>query len=103
SPRRGYGFRARGANAGPRMRRIWFEFRKRSPWGCFPLLWSETDCGKSDHRGEAYIGFFVARRDASKHLDTTEEVFDEMAPLVLFRVMRGVSGGSLAHRDYSLD
>ena len=42
-----------------------------------------------NHRGEAGIGLFVARGDASKRLDGTEEVFNEVAPLVLFRVMRG--------------
>ena len=53
----------------------------------------EHDGDKVDHRGEAYIGFFLARRDASKHLDIAEEVFDKVAPLILFRVMGWVSGG----------
>ena len=56
-----------------------------------------------DHRCEAGIGLFVARGDASERLDGAEEVFDEVAPLVFFRVMRGVSSGSLAQRDDSLD
>jgi hypothetical protein len=56
-----------------------------------------------NHRGEAGVGLFVARGDASKRLDGTEEVFDEVAPLVLFRVMRGVSSGPLAHRNDRLD
>lgn len=55
-----------------------------------------------DHGCEAFIGFFIACRDASKHLDLAEEVFNEVAPLVLFRVMRRVSGGSLAHRNHGL-
>ena len=56
-----------------------------------------------NHRGEAGIGLFVARGDASKRLDGTEEVFNEVAPLVLFRVMRGVSSGPLAQRNDRLD
>jgi hypothetical protein len=56
-----------------------------------------------DHRGEAGIGLFVARSDASKRLDGAEEVLNEMAPLVFFRIMRGVSGGALAQRDDRLD
>src|SRR5262249_51694476 len=55
-----------------------------------------------DHCGEAFIGFFIACRDASKYLDLSEEVFNEVAPLVLFRVMGRVSGGSLAHRNHGL-
>ena len=55
-----------------------------------------------DHRREAGIGLFVARGDAPERLDGAEEVFDEVAPLVFFRVMRGVSIGSRAQRDDSL-
>lgn len=36
-------------------------------------------------------------------LDGAEEVFNEVAPLVLFRVMRGMSSGSLAQWNDSLD
>jgi hypothetical protein len=63
----------------------------------------EDDGDNVDHRREAGIGLFVARGDPSKRLDGAEEVFDEVAPLVFFRVMRGVSSGSLAQRDDSLD
>src|SRR5215468_12290857 len=56
-----------------------------------------------DHRGEAYVGLFIARRDASKHLYCAEEVFDEVTPFVLFGIVRGVSAGPLAHRNHSLD
>ena len=33
----------------------------------------------------------------------TEEIFDEMAPLVLFSVMRGVSSGPFAQRNDRFD
>ena len=56
-----------------------------------------------DHGREAGIGFFVARGDASKRLDGAEEVFDKVAPLVLFRVVRGVSTGPRAQRNDGLD
>jgi predicted phage terminase large subunit-like protein len=46
-----------------------------------------------DRGSEACIGFFVARRYASKGFEGTEEVFDEVAPLVLFCVVWRVSGG----------
>src|SRR6516225_2072422 len=70
---------------------------------CLHSSCPENDGNEVDHGGETCIGFFVARRDASKHLDLAEEVFDQVAPLVLFRVMRGMSGGALAHRNHSLD
>jgi len=56
-----------------------------------------------DHCGETSVSLFVARRDASKRLDSAEEVFNEVAPLVLFGVVGRVSGGSLAPRNHSLD
>src|SRR5215208_7493956 len=49
------------------------------------------------------VGLFVARGDASKRLNGTEEVFNEMAPLVLFRVVRGVSSGPFAQRNDGFD
>jgi hypothetical protein len=75
-------------------------FRTRA---CLHSSCPEHDGDEVDHRRETCIGFFVARRDASKHLDIAEEVFDEVTPLVLFLVMREMSGGTLAHRDHSLD
>ena|SRR5262249_8383040 len=62
---------------------------------CLHSSCPENDGNEVDHRGEACIGFFVACRDASKRLDLAEEVFDEVAPLVLFRVMRRVVRKSL--------
>jgi hypothetical protein len=50
-----------------------------------------------------FIGFFVARRNASKRFDLAEEVFDEVGPLIHFRVMRRVSGGPFAHGNHSRD
>src|SRR5712691_2968407 len=70
---------------------------------CLHSLGPEDDSDEVDHRGEAGIGFFVARGDASKRLDLAEEVFDEMTPLVFFPVVRGVSGGSLAQGNDSFD
>jgi hypothetical protein len=70
---------------------------------CLHSSGPEDDGDEVDHRGEAGIGLFIARGDASKRLDGAEEVFDEVAPLVLFRVMRGMSSGSLAQWNDSLD
>ena len=39
-----------------------------------------------DHRREARVGFVVPGGDAAEFLDLTEEVFDQMAPLVHFEV-----------------
>jgi hypothetical protein len=63
----------------------------------------QNDGNEVDHRGEACIGFFVARRNTSKRFDLAEEVFDDVGPLVLFRVMHRVSGGPFAHGTHSLD
>jgi hypothetical protein len=56
-----------------------------------------------DHGGEAGIGLLIARGDASKRFQRTEEVLDEVAPLVFFGIMRGVSRGPLAQGNHSLD
>ena len=63
----------------------------------------EDDGDDVDHCGKAGVGLFVARGDASKRLDGAEEVFDEVAPLILFRVVRGVSSGTFAQRNDCLD
>ena len=63
----------------------------------------EDDGDDVDHCGEAGIGLFVARGDASKRLDGAEEVFNEVAPFVLFRVVRAVSSGPFAQRNDRLD
>src|SRR5262249_32571675 len=70
----------------------WQGGRRRSGWVgllCSPARWMNFTraCLHSfgtknygdgvDHGGEAFIGFFIARRDASKHLDLAEEVFNE--------------------------
>ena len=80
-----------------------YKRRNRDTRACLQSSGPE-DCGDEvNHRGEAGIGFFIARGDASKRLDGAEEVFDQVAPLVLFRVMCGVPGGTLAQRNDSLD
>jgi hypothetical protein len=62
------------------------------------------DCGDQiNHRCEAGVGLFVARGDTSKRLERTEEIFDEMTPLVLFSIMRGVSSGPFAQRNDRFD
>ena len=63
----------------------------------------QDDGDEIDHRGEACIGLFIARGDASERLDGAEEVFDEVAPFVLFRVMCWVSRGAFAQRNDRLD
>jgi hypothetical protein len=35
-----------------------------------------------DHCGKAHVGFVIAGCDAAEFLDLTEEVLDQMAPLV---------------------
>lgn len=82
---------------------MYHELRKRGTRACLHSSSPKDDGDDTDHRGEAGIGLFIARRDASKRLDRAEEVFDEMAPLVHFRVMRRMSGGPLAQRNDSLD
>jgi hypothetical protein len=69
---------------------------------CLQSSRPEDDGNEVDHSSEAGIGLFVAGGDASKRLDGAEEVLDEMAPLVFFRVMRGVSSGPLAQWNDSL-
>jgi hypothetical protein len=56
-----------------------------------------------DHGGEARIGLFVARGNASKPFHLTEEIFDEMTPFVFVLVMDGMPAGPLAKRDDSLN
>ena len=80
-----------------------YEDRKCRTRACLHSPCPEHHGDDVDHGREAGIGFFVARGDASKRLDGAEEVFDKVAPLVLFRVVRGVSTGSLAQRNDSLD
>ena len=70
---------------------------------CLHSSGPEDDTDEVDHRGKAGIGLFIARGDASKRLDGAEEVFDEVAPLVLFRIVRRVSSGPLAQRNDRLD
>lgn len=70
---------------------------------CLHLFGPQDDSDEIDHRGEACIGLFIARGDASERLDGAEEVFDEVAPFVLFRVMCGVSRGPFAQRNDRLD
>ena len=67
------------------------------------LLGPKDDANKVDHGGEAGIGLLVARGDASKRFDLTEEVFDEMTPLVFLPVMRGMPACALAKRNDGLD
>lgn len=63
----------------------------------------EDDGDEVYHGGEAGVGLFIACGDASKRFDGAEEVFDEVTPLVLFRVVRGVSSRSFAQRNDRLD
>jgi hypothetical protein len=51
-----------------------------------------------DHGGEAWIQSFHSVWRCVEALHPTEEIFDEMTPLVFVPVMRGVSAGALARR-----
>ncbi len=56
-----------------------------------------------DHSGEARVSLFIACGDASKAFHLTEEIFDEMTPLVFVPVMRRMPAGALAKRDDGLN
>jgi hypothetical protein len=45
-----------------------------------------TAGGDVNHRGEALVGFVAAHGDAFELLEFAEEVFDQVTPLVDFRV-----------------
>jgi hypothetical protein len=82
---------------------MYHELRKRGTRACLHSSGPEDHSDDVDHRGEAGIGLFITCGDASERLDGAEEVLDDVAPLILFRVMRGVSSGPLAQRNHSLD
>jgi len=82
---------------------IWFELQNRCTRACLQSPGPQDAGNGVDHRSEAGIGLFVARSDASKRLDGTEEVFDEVTPSVLFRIVRGVSSRAFAQRNDRLD
>jgi hypothetical protein len=63
----------------------------------------EDDRHDVQHSAEAPIGLFVARGNSPKSLDRTEEIFDQVTPLVLVRIVRGMPGRSLAERDNGFD
>lgn len=81
------------------MRHDGCELRVRGTRACLHSPSPEDDGDEVDHRGEAEIGLFVTRGDASKRFDRAEKILDKMPPLVLFRVMPGVSCGALAQRN----
>jgi len=56
-----------------------------------------------DHSGEARVSLFIACGDASKGFHLTEEIFDEMTPLVFVPVMRRMPASALAKRDDGLN
>ncbi len=49
------------------------------------------------------ISLFIACGDTSKAFHLTEEIFDEMTPLVFVPVMRGMPAGALAKRNDGLN
>ncbi len=56
-----------------------------------------------DHGGEARIRFFVACGEASKPFHFTEEILDQMTPLIFLAVMRGMPVRSFTKWYNSLD
>jgi hypothetical protein len=59
---------------------------------CLQSLTGKTGRDEIDEACKAGVGLFVAGGDASECLETTEEVLDQMAPLVHFGIMRDAAG-----------
>ena len=70
---------------------------------CLHSSHPENGGDEVDHRGEAFVGLFVARGNASKRFDAAEKVFDEVSPLVFLPIMLGVPGRSFAQRNHGFD
>lgn len=80
------------------------ELRVRDTRACLQSSLEPKDgCNNVDHGGEAWISLFIACGDASKALHLTEEIFDEMTPLVFVPVMRGMPTAALAKRNDGLN
>ena len=59
---------------------------------CLQSLTGKTSRDEIDEACKAGVGLFVAGGDASECLETTEEVLDQMAPLVHFGIVRDAAG-----------